>query len=98
MLKRNSQSGNLAELRGHHQGEGGKTEDAFAVIIPKERYNNPDAVEAKKAEFENWVDLEAVYWVEDKGQKLISTRWVITENEYPDGEGKPKARLVHWRI
>ena len=33
-------------------------------------------------------------WVEDKGQKLISTRWVITEKEYPDGEVKPKARLV----
>ena len=33
-------------------------------------------------------------WVEDKGQKLISTRWVITEREYPDGEVKPKARLV----
>ena len=32
--------------------------------------------------------------VEDKGQKVISTRWVLTEKEYPDGEIKPKARLV----
>ena len=56
-----------------------ETEEAFAVIIPKERYNDPDVVEAKKAELENWIDLEAVDWVEDKGQKLISTRWVITE-------------------
>ena len=55
---------------------------------------DPDVVEAKKAELENWIDLEAVDWVEDKGQKLISTRWVITEKEYPDGEVKPKARLV----
>ena len=38
--------------------------------------------------------MEGVDWVEDKGQKLISTRWVITEKEYPDGEVKPKARLV----
>ena len=38
--------------------------------------------------------MEAVSWVEDKGQKLISTRWVITEKEYPDVEVKPKSRLV----
>ena len=38
--------------------------------------------------------MEAVDWVEDKGQKLISTRWVIAEKEYPDEEAKPKARLV----
>ena len=73
---------------------GWQTKEAFAVIIPKERHNDPDVVEAKKAELGNWIDLEAVDWVEDKGQKLISTRWVITENEYPDGEAKPKARLV----
>ena len=38
--------------------------------------------------------MEAVDWVEDKCQKLKSTRWVITEKECPDGEVKPKARLV----
>ena len=77
MLKRNSLLENLAE---------------FAVTIPKERYNDPDVVEAKKAELENWTDLEAVDWVEDKDQKLISkaqkqisTRWGITEKEYPVG-------------
>ena len=38
--------------------------------------------------------MEAVDSVEDKGQELISTRWAITEKEYPDEEVKPKARLV----
>ena len=56
-----------------------ETEEAFDVIIPKERYNDPDVVEAEKAELENWIALEAVDWVEAKGQKLILTSWVITE-------------------
>ena len=29
-----------------------------------------------------------------KNQRVISTRWVITEKTYPDGSIKPKARLV----
>ena len=65
---------------------GWETEEAFTVIIPKQRCNDPDVVEAKKTELENWIDLEADDWVEDEGQKGISTRWVITEKEYPDGE------------
>ena len=68
---------------------GWETEEAFADIIPKERHNDPDVVEAKREELENWTDLEAVDWVEDKGQKLISGRWAITEKEYRDGEVKP---------
>ena len=64
------------------------------MIIPKERCNDPGVAEAKKAVLENWMDLEAVDWVEDEGKKLTSNRWVITEKEYPDGEVKPKARLV----
>ena len=35
-----------------------ETEEAFAVIIPKERYNDPDVVEAKKEALEIWIDLE----------------------------------------
>ena len=73
---------------------GWKTEEAFAVIIPKERYIDPDVLEAKKAELENWIDSEAVDWVKDKGQKLISTRWVSSEKKFPDGEVKLKAIVV----
>ena len=28
------------------------------------------------------------------GKKQISTRWVISEKQYPDGSRRPKARLV----
>ena len=38
--------------------------------------------------------MEAVDWVKEKGQKLISAGWVVTERQYPDGKVKPKARLV----
>ena len=76
---------------------GWETEEVFAVIIPKERYNDPHVVEEKKAELDNWIDLEAVDRVQEKGQKLISTRWVITEKEYQD-ELKPRARLVIRRL
>ena len=95
MLKSNSQLENLAEPGGYHQDQGGKPKRHLLSSFPKERYNDDsDVVEAKKAELGNWIDLEAVDWVEDKGLKLISTRWVITEKEYPDGEVKPKTKLV----
>jgi len=29
--------------------------------------------------------MEAVDVVDDNDQKVISTRWVLTEKEYPDG-------------
>jgi len=48
-------------------------------------------IEAKQAEIENWKNMEAV---DDNDQKVISTRWVLTEKEYLDGKIKPKARLV----
>ena len=45
-------------------------------------------------EINNWQRMEAVDLVDDKNQKVISTRWVVTEKEYLDGKTKPKARLV----
>ena len=51
-------------------------------------------IEAKHAELENWNATEAVDVVEDKGKKLIFTRWVITEKEFAPGQFKPKASLV----
>jgi len=66
-------------------------EEVNVVIIPKERYNDPDVIEAKQAEIENWKNMEAV---DDNDEKVISIRWVLTEKEYLDGKIKPKARLV----
>ena len=68
--------------------------EANVVMIPAERHLNPDVVESKIAELENWKKNEVVDVVEDKGQRRISTRWVITEKEFPDGNIKPKSRLV----
>ena len=62
-------------------------------MIPRERHNEPAVIDAKTAELGNWRHLEAVGLVDDKGQKVISTRWVITEKEV-DGVTKIKARLV----
>ena len=38
--------------------------------------------------------MEVVDCVEDRGQRRISTRWVVTEKQHPDGTRRPKARLV----
>ena len=63
-------------------------------MIPKDRHCDSAVIESKKTELANWRQMEAIDVVEDKGQNVISTRWVLTEKEYPDGEIKPKARLV----
>ena len=39
-------------------------------------------------------DLKQLMLLMTKNQRVISTRWVITEKTYPDGSIKPKARLV----
>lgn len=69
-------------------------EEVNVVYVPVERHNEEDVINAKKAELANWEATEAVDAIEDKGQKLISTRWVITEKEVSPGQFKPKARLV----
>ena len=69
-------------------------EEANVVFIPKERHNEPAVIKAKQDEIDNWKRLEAIDVVDDKNQRVISTRWVITEKTYPDGLVKPKARLV----
>lgn len=48
---------------------------------------------AKHAELSNWKQNNVFEEVKDEGQKCISTRWVCTLKETPDGV-VPKARLV----
>ena len=48
---------------------------------------------AKQAELCNWKENDVFEEVSDEGQKCISTRWVCTLKETPDGVA-PKARLV----
>ena len=60
-------------------------EEANVVYIPFARHEEEAVVQAKKTELHNWEFTEAVDVIEDKGQKLISTRWVITERKYHPG-------------
>lgn len=55
---------------------------------------NDDAfMQAKHTELNNWKRNDVFEEVKDEGQKCISTRWVCTLKEMPDGV-IPKARLV----
>ena len=69
-------------------------EEIAIVYIPKERHLDPEVVEAKRNELKNGKDFEVIDEIEDKGQKRISTRWVIVEKVYQDGKKGVKARLV----
>ena len=71
-----------------------ETQEANIVFIPVSRHGEPEVIAAKEAELENWKATEAVDTVDDTGQKLISTRWVVTEKEIAPGQFKPKAKLV----
>ena len=64
------------------------------VFIPANRHEEPEVVHAKNLELENWKKMEVVDCVEDRGQRRISTRWVVTEKQHPDGTRRPKTRLV----
>ena len=68
--------------------------EAYAVTIPSARHNDREVIKAKSVELENWKNLQVVDIVEDRGQKRISTRWVVTEKVNPEGSTKTKARLV----
>ena len=50
-------------------------------------------IPAKHNELSNWRKNDIFEKVKDEGQKCISTRWVCTLKETPDGI-VPKARLV----
>ena len=80
--------------------------DMSTVEIDKqEQFQNNDQLEdvlvvndgsfhnAKKIELESWIKNSVYEEVPDVGQKCISTRWVCTLKETPDGV-TPKARLV----
>ena len=68
--------------------------EAHVVMIPVSRHNDQDVMVAKSAELQNWKDMQVVDIVEDRGQKRISTRWVVSEKGVPDGSKLTKARLV----
>ena len=50
-------------------------------------------LQAKQVELKNWKDIEVYEEIKDQGQKVISTRWMITE-KICEGQKEAKARLV----
>lgn len=62
---------------------------AYIVNIPRERYSEPAIQAAMDVEMQRWKEYGTYREIYDRGQKTISTRWVITEKK-----NGFKARLV----
>jgi hypothetical protein len=58
------------------------------VSIPRHQHGEPECVAAKEKEIENWEQFGVYKEVEDVGQKVINTNWVLVRK----GTGV-KARL-----
>ena len=71
-----------------------KIHKVFATLVPVARHNEPEIIDAKETELENWRKYQAFEIVDDKGQDRITTRWVINQKECHDGlKTEFKARL-----
>ena len=73
-----------------------KLRDLVAVPDHEEMlilYNNDAVVMAKEKEIQNWKDNDVYKEVDDVGQKITTSRWVITK-KVKDGIAQIKARLV----
>ncbi|CAC5410126.1 unnamed protein product [Mytilus coruscus] len=68
-------------------------DEVNAVVVPQSRHNENQVKHAKQLEMDNWKSFNVYDEILYSGQKLMSTRWVITEKEM-NGERKVKARLV----
>ena len=67
----------------------------YVVELPTKEHNRPDVKEAKRKEIENLKSFNTFEEVDDEGQEVIDSRWVITEKEEHDGQkSKIKARIV----
>ena len=64
--------------------------NVFTVSVPKSRYQEPLIKAAMAKEMEYWDKYKVYSEVRDTGQKVLSTRWVITTK----GQDQYKARLV----
>eukprot|EP00794_Sanderia_malayensis_P000758 gene758-46_t len=71
-----------------------ESETNLVLILSGVAENNQEVIAAKEKEYNNLVENDAFEWVEDTGEKAISTKWVITEKCNPDGTKRTKARLV----
>ncbi len=53
--------------------------ELLAVLVPKERQNSDDAIQAKFNELEKLKEFDTYKVVKDEGQERITTTWVLTE-------------------
>ena len=68
-------------------------EEVNVVFIPAYRHQEAEVIQAKQVELQTWTDMKVHEEIKDQGQKVISTRWVITE-KICEGQKGAKARLV----
>ena len=54
-------------------------EEILAVMVPKEKRNSPECLQAKFEELNKLIAFDTYKIVEDKGQDRITTTWVLTE-------------------
>ena len=64
-----------------------------AVFISIEHHYDPEFLEAKQKELENWTNFGVYNDVDDQGQRTISTKLVVLERELSDGSNCVKASI-----
>lgn len=69
-------------------------EPEHVVLFTATEEARQDVLDAKEREISSLVDNDVFEWAEDQGQKVITTKWVFTEKDTPEGGKKVKARLV----
>ena len=67
--------------------------EVHSVFVPSARHSEDEVLCAMKKELDNWQQFNVFERIPYCGQKLMSTRWVITEKELED-KRTVKARLV----
>ena len=63
------------------------------ILIATPSDNNVEILEAKQAELNSWIKHNVYEEIEDRGQKVVSVRWVISQ-KFKDNKLDYKARLV----
>ena len=81
------------EIIAENSVSGDTHEEVNVVFVPAYHHQQAEVIKAKQVELQNWKDIEVHEEIEDQGQKVISTRWVITE-KICEGQKGAKARLV----
>ena len=81
------------EIIAENSVSGDTREEVNIVFVPGYRHQEAEATQAKQVELQNWKDMEVCEEIKDKGQKVISKRWVMTEKIF-EGQKGTKARLV----